>query len=110
MRRHRRDMQNAPTITFATHVEQQFTHLSSLGVKWSQVQILSARPGKAVLTCCSRSPKPQSWFSYSLSGTTSSVARRSSAALVRWSSEPRIQVAFCHQDDVPITSKSLLSL
>jgi len=28
-----------------------------------------------------------------LSGTTSSVARRSSAALVRWSSEPRIQVA-----------------
>jgi len=25
-------------------VEQQFTHLSSLGVKWSQVQILSARP------------------------------------------------------------------
>jgi hypothetical protein len=25
-------------------VEQLFTHLSSLGVKWSQVQILSARP------------------------------------------------------------------
>src|ERR1700682_5455013 len=28
-------------------VEQLFTHLSSLGVKWSQVQILSARPEKA---------------------------------------------------------------
>ena len=27
-------------------VEQLFTHLSSLGVKWSQVQILSARPMK----------------------------------------------------------------
>jgi hypothetical protein len=25
-------------------VEQLFTHLSSLGVKWPQVQILSARP------------------------------------------------------------------
>ena len=29
-------------------VEQLFTHLSSLGVKWSQVQILSARPGQRV--------------------------------------------------------------
>src|ERR1700720_1346600 len=27
-------------------VEQLFMHLSSLGVKWSQVQILSARPSK----------------------------------------------------------------
>jgi hypothetical protein len=30
-------------------VEQQFTHLSSLGVKWSQVQILSARPRKELV-------------------------------------------------------------
>ena len=31
-------------------LEQQFTHLSSLGVKWSQVQILSARHEKPALT------------------------------------------------------------
>jgi|ERR1700720_846005 len=31
-------------------VEQLFMHLSSLGVKWSQVQILSARPRKPALT------------------------------------------------------------
>ena len=30
--------------------EQQFTHLSSLGVKWSQVQILSARQEKSAPT------------------------------------------------------------
>src|SRR3954447_9146278 len=32
-------------------VEELFTHLSSLGVKWSQVQILSARPLEWRLSC-----------------------------------------------------------
>jgi hypothetical protein len=38
-------MQNALTITYATQ-RNSSSHLSSLGVKWSQVQILSARHTK----------------------------------------------------------------
>ena len=38
-----------PDHYFCDTVEQQFTHLSSLGVKWSQVQILSARLRKSSL-------------------------------------------------------------
>jgi len=36
-------MRHAKRHYLCDTVEQQFTHLSSLGVKWSQVQILSAR-------------------------------------------------------------------
>jgi hypothetical protein len=40
-------MRHAKRHYLCDTVEQQFTHLSSLGVKWSQVQILSARPVSA---------------------------------------------------------------
>ena len=37
---------NRPDHYLCDIVEQQFTHLRSLGIKWSQVQILSAQPRK----------------------------------------------------------------
>jgi hypothetical protein len=62
----------------------------TLGVKWSQVQILSARLRKCILTCDDRSFIPQEWFSLYVLGTTFPWFLTVSAALVRWSSEPRI--------------------
>jgi hypothetical protein len=64
-----------------------------LGVKWSQVQILSARLRKCVLSCRDRSFIPQEWFSLYVLGTTFLWYLTILDALVRWSSEPRIQVA-----------------
>jgi hypothetical protein len=62
-------------------VEQLFTHLSFLGVKWSQVQILSARPRKWRLSCGDRLLEPQRWFGLSLLGTTTSSVQAPGAPL-----------------------------
>jgi hypothetical protein len=58
----------------------------TLGVKWSQVQILSARLRKCVLTCGDRSFIPQEWFSLYVIGTTFLWYLTVLDALVRWSS------------------------
>jgi hypothetical protein len=58
----------------------------TLGVKWSQVQILSARLRKCILTYDDRSFIPQEWFSLYVLGTTFPWFLTVSAALVRSSS------------------------
>jgi len=42
-------------------VEQLFTHLSSLGVKWSQVAVGRAHTGSPVAMCCERIGSARPW-------------------------------------------------
>src|ERR1700704_5558190 len=81
-----------------------------LGVKWSQVQILSARPGKAVLTCCSRSPKPNHGSATLCLGPRLRLRGVLRPHLSDGQVSRGFRLPYCHQDDVPIASKSLLSL
>ena len=79
-----------------------------LGVKWSQVQILSARRRKGHLTCGDHTAIPRLQFSFRLLGATRPGYTYRGDPLVRWSSGV-VSVPICTGGMSAVTLQCLIA-